>query len=410
MLLDDEEIGRVWNFRDISDQKRAEKEREKLQSQLLQSQKLEAVGILAGGVAHDFNNMLGAIIGYAELTLDRMDAANPFRKNLSKILDAARRSTDITRQLLTFARKQTISPVVFDLNGSVEAILKMIRRLIGENIDLAWLPGAGRFTVKMDPSQLDQIILNLCVNARDAIGGVGRITIETDAVTFNEADYAPDSGVSPGEYVLLLVSDTGCGMGKETLAHIFEPFFTTKGLGQGTGMGLAIIYGIVQQNKGVIKVYSEPGTGTIFKIYIPMHPSEAETKKLGKNKTLPLSRGETVLIVEDDSNFLEMTAMMLKGLGYSILSAQTPSEALRLAQADPSEIHLFITDVIMPEMNGRRLAEKLSMIRPKIKHLFMSGYTADVIAHQGVLDEGINFIQKPFMLKDLAVKIRGVLG
>ncbi|MDA8133239.1 MAG: transporter substrate-binding domain-containing protein [Desulfobacteraceae bacterium] len=410
MLLEGEEIGRVWDFRDISDQKRAEKEREKLQSQLLQSQKLEAVGILAGGVAHDFNNMLGAIIGYAELTLGRMDEANPFRKNLSKILDAARRSTDITRQLLAFARKQTISPVVFDLNGSVEAILKMIRRLIGENIDLAWLPGAGRFMVKMDPSQLDQIILNLCVNARDAIGGVGRVTIETDTVSFDEANWAPDSGVTPGEYVRLLVSDTGCGMDKETLAHIFEPFFTTKGLGQGTGMGLATIYGIIQQNKGFITVYSEPGTGTIFKIHIPMHTSGAETKKPKKDGILPLSRGETVLIVEDDSNFLEMTAMMLQGLGYSILSAQTPSEALRLAQENPSEIHLFITDVIMPEMNGRHLAEKLSMIRPKIKHLFMSGYTADVIAHQGVLDEGINFIQKPFMLKDLAVKIRGILG
>jgi len=410
MILEDEEIGRVWNFRDISDQKRAEKEREKLQSQLLQSQKLEAVGILAGGVAHDFNNMLGAIIGYAELTLDCMDAANPLQRNLSKILDAARRSTGITRQLLAFARKQTISPVVFDLNGSVEAILKMIRRLIGENIDLAWLPGVGRFMVKMDPSQLDQIILNLCVNARDAIGGVGRISIETDTVSFDEADCAFDSGISPGDYVLLLVSDTGCGMDKETLAHIFEPFFTTKGPGRGTGMGLATIYGIVQQNKGAIKVYSEPGTGTVFKIYIPMDTSGAEKENLKKNETFPLSRGETVLIVEDDSNFLEMTAMMLQNLGYSILSAQTPSEALCLARENPSEIHLFITDVIMPEMNGRQLAEQLSMIRPKIKHLFMSGYTADIIAHQGVLDEGINFIQKPFMLKDLAVKIRRILG
>jgi len=410
MILKEEEIGRVWDFRDISDHKRMEQEREKLQDQVLQSQKLEAVGILAGGVAHDFNNMLGAIIGYAELTLDRMDTANPFRKNLDKILDAARRSADITRQLLAFARKQTISPVVFNLNQSIEAILKMIRRLIGENIELAWLPGTGRFMIKMDPSQLDQIIVNLCVNARDAIAGVGRITIETDAVSFDEAYCSLHSGITPGDYARLSVGDNGCGMDKETLTHIFEPFFTTKGLGQGTGMGLATIYGIVRQNQGFITVYSEKETGTIFKVHIPMNTAEAEGTKMGKSEAAPLGKGESILIVEDDPMLLEMTAMMLQSLGYSVLSAATPGEALGLIRENPTEIHLFITDVVMPEMNGRELAERILEIRPTIKHLFMSGYTANVIAHQGVLDEGINFIQKPFMLKDLAVKIREILG
>lgn len=410
MILEGKEIGRVWDFRDISDHKRMEREREKLQGQVLQSQKLEAVGILAGGVAHDFNNMLGAIIGYAELTLDRMDAENPFRKNLGKILDAARRSADITRQLLAFARKQTISPVVFNLNQSIEAILKMIRRLIGENIDLAWLPGTGRFMVKMDPSQLDQIIVNLCVNARDAIAGVGRITIETDTVSFDEAYCSLHSEITPGDYARLSVGDNGCGMDKETLTHIFEPFFTTKGLGQGTGMGLATIYGIVRQNKGFITVYSEKETGTIFKVHIPMNTAEAEGTKVGKSEAAPLGKGESVLIVEDDPMLLEMTAMMLQSLGYSVLSAATPGEAMGLIRENSTEIHLFITDVVMPEMNGREMAERILEIRPTIKHLFMSGYTANVIAHQGVLDEGINFIQKPFMLQDLAAKIRKILG
>nr|NJM03889.1 response regulator [Desulfobacula sp.] len=300
--------------------------------------------------------------------------------------------------------------MVFNLNQSVEAILTMIRRLIGENIDLAWLPGTGPFMVRMDPSQLDQIMVNLCVNARDAIAGVGRVTIETDAVSFDETYCRLHTETTPGEYARLSVGDNGCGMDEETLAHIFEPFFTTKGLGQGTGMGLATIYGIVRQNKGFITVYSEKETGSVFKVHIPMNTTGAEGTKTEKSETVPSGKGESILIVEDDPMMLEMTAMMLQSLGYSVLSAATPGEAVDLVRGNPTKIHLFITDVVMPEMNGRELAERILEIRPTIKHLFMSGYTANVIAHQGVLDEGINFIQKPFILKDLAVKIREILG
>jgi two-component system, cell cycle sensor histidine kinase and response regulator CckA len=394
---------------DITERKRAEEEREKLQAQLLQSQKLEAVGILAGGVAHDFNNMLGAIIGYAELTMSGMDPKDPFRKNLHRILDAAQRSGNLTRQLLAFARKQNIEPVLFDLNKAIEAILKMIRRLIGENIELAWLPGAGSFNVKMDPSQFDQILLNLCVNARDAITDVGRITIETETVSLDDAYCQTNAEFLPGQYVLLAVSDNGSGMNKETLDHIFEPFFTTKETGKGTGMGLATVYGIVKQNQGLINVYSESGWGTTFRVYLPLSDIETVEGKVRTDEKIPLSRGETILIVEDESALLELSMMMLQNLGYEVLSAETPSEAIRILKENRSEISLFITDVVMPEMNGRDLAEQLRKIQPGIKHLFMSGYSADVIGHQGILDRGVDFIQKPFGLKDLAVKIRAVL-
>ncbi|MCF8119628.1 MAG: PocR ligand-binding domain-containing protein [Deltaproteobacteria bacterium] len=399
----------IQQARFISDRKRAEAEREKLQEQLLQSQKLEAVGTLAGGVAHDFNNMLGAITGYAELTLAEMDPADPSRRNLERILDAAQRSANLTRQLLAFARKQTIEPIAIDLNESVEATLKMIRRLIGENIELAWLPGPGQCTVKMDSSQLDQILVNLCVNAKDAIADVGRVTIETDTVSFDPSQVTSYGDMEPGEYVLLALSDDGCGMDKETLKHIFEPFFTTKGLGQGTGMGLATVYGIVKQNQGFINVYSEPGQGTTFRIYLPLNAGDAGETRPETDEAIPQSRGETILIVEDDPGILEMSTMLLKRLGYAVLSANTPGEALGIATEESAEIHLIITDVVMPEMNGRELVERLQTARPEMKSLFMSGYTADVIAPQGVLDRGLNFIQKPFSLRDIAAKIRMVL-
>ena len=400
----------IVSFFDITERRRAEEEREKLREQLHQSQKLEAVGILAGGVAHDFNNMLGAIMGYAEIAKHDMDSANPFRKNLDRILDAARRSANLTRQLLVFARKQTIEPVVFDVSRAVESILKMIGRIIGENIELIWQPGKGPSTVRMDPSQFDQILINLCVNARDAIADVGRITIETGTVFFDRAYCASHAGAVPGHYVLLSVSDNGCGMDKETLNHIFEPFFTTKVPGRGTGMGLATVYGIVKQNRGVISAESEPGKGSAFRIWIPLNRDKAATAEQEEVEDVPRSRGETILIAEDDPTLLEMGMAMLQNLGYSVISAAAPNEAIRIAKENKSEIDLLITDVIMPEMNGRELAERLQAIRPKMKHLFMSGYTADIIAHQGVLDEGLNFIQKPFSMKDMAVKVRQVLG
>ncbi len=311
--------------------------------------------------------------------------------------------------MLAFARKQTIIPVVLDLNQTVESMLKMLRRLIGEDIDLAWLPEAGLCPVKMDPVQVDQILANLCVNARDAIADVGKVTIETGNAVFDETYCADHAGFVAGEYVLLAVSDDGCGMDKETLDQIFEPFFTSKGVGQGTGLGLSTVYGIVKQNNGFINVYSEPGKGTTFRIYLPRYAGQAVDTQQEKAAEIPLSRGETVLVVEDEPALLTMDKMMLEKLGYRVLAAGTPGEAIRLAEEHAGEIHLLITDVVMPEMNGRDLAERLQSLYPGMKILFMSGYTADVIAHRGVLDEGVNFIQKPFSMKDLAVKVREAL-
>ncbi len=409
MVLNGQVIGRVWDFRDITQRKRAEAERAKLQEQLLQSGKLEAVGVLAGGVAHDFNNILSAIIGFAEITLSRMDSGDPNRRNLEKILDAALRSADLTKQLLAFARKQTIAPVVLDLNEAVAGVLSMIRRIIGENIELLWGPDAGPCPVRMDPSQIDQILLNLCVNAKDAIAGIGIITIETGTIDLKPPDVENRPDVAPGSYVTLSVSDTGCGMDAETLKHIFDPFFTTKGLGRGTGMGCATVYGIVKQNEGFIEVQSRPGEGALFRIYLPLHPAPIRKTVTDRLHAIPASRGETVLVIEDEPTILEMSAMMLRHLGYGILSASTPGEALQIAREHPADIHLILTDVVMPEMNGRDLVDRLKAIRPELKTLFMSGYTADVIADQGVLDAHVDFIHKPFSIKDLAAKIREVL-
>ncbi|MDY6903776.1 MAG: PAS domain-containing protein [Thermodesulfobacteriota bacterium] len=394
---------------DVTDQRIAEKEREKLKEQLLQAQKLEAVGTLAGGVAHDFNNMLGAIMGYAELSRDEAAITDDSRSNLESILDVARRSSDIVRQLLAFARKQTIEPVVFDLNESVENILKMIRRLIGENIELIWLPGNGELPVLMDPSQFDQIVVNLCVNAKDAIADVGRITIETGKGSFDDAYCAAHADFAQGDYAMLAISDNGCGMDHATMAHVFEPFFTTKGPGKGTGMGLATVYGIVRQHDGFVNVYSEPGDGTAFRIFIPLQRSEEVTKRAEPVKDMPGSRGETLLVVEDDSTLLHISIMMLQKLGYTVISAESPQAAIQIAENNTAEIHMVITDVIMPGMNGKELAARLQAMRPSMKCLFMSGYTADIIAHKGVLDKDRHFIQKPFALQDLAVKIRQVL-
>ncbi len=398
----------IWIARDITERKQVEAEREKLHGQLIQSQKMEAIGILAGGVAHDFNNMLSAIIGYSELTLGAMSPEDPLRRNLGRILDAAQRSAGLTRQLLAFARKQTVVPIVLDLNESVEGTLKMLRRLIGENIEFRWFPCPDSCIVRIDPTQIDQLLANLCVNAKDAIGDIGRIFIETARITLDAAYCQSHTGFLPGDYVMLAVSDDGCGMDKATVEHIFEPFFTTKGLGQGTGLGLATVYGIVKQNEGFISVYSEPGKGTTFKIYLPRYDSESVLPLPGNAEEIPFGEGETLLLVEDDATLLGMTAMMLEQLGYSVRPAATPGEAIRLAEAD-EEINMFITDVVMPEMNGRDLAERLRAIRPGLRHLFMSGYTSNVIADNGILDKGLNFIQKPFSLKDLAVKIRRVL-
>jgi len=395
--------------RDVTERKQIEAERNKLQAQLLQAQKLESVGRLAGGVAHDFNNMLNVIIGHTELALLQLDPRHPLENDLTEVLAAARRSTDITRQLLAFARQQAIAPEILDLNTAVEGLLKMLRRLIGEDIDLVWQPGANLCPVRMDPSQIDQILVNLCVNARDAIYDVGKLTIETRAVTIDE-DYCTDHAeFTPGEYVMLAVSDDGCGMERETLEKIFDPFFTTKEIGRGTGLGLATVYGIVKQNDGLVNVYSEPGSGTSFHIYLPGQSGAVADAQKPEDRATAKGHGETVLIVEDEMAILNLVKRILTGLDYRILDASTPDQALELAKAHAGQLHLLITDVVMPGMNGHALARQLRARHPGLKVLFMSGYTADAIAHRGVLDSGVHFIQKPFSRNDLAAKVRETL-
>jgi PAS domain S-box-containing protein len=395
---------------DITKSKQAEAEKEKLLVQLAQAQKMESVGRLAGGVAHDFNNMLGVILGQTEMALEDEDPATPLYASLQTIQQAAKRSADLTHQLLAFSRKQTVAPKVLDLNETISSMLKMLLRLIGEDIDLAWKPGQELWLIKMDPAQIDQILANLCVNARDAIAGVGKITIETNNVTFDKAYCARHAGFIEGDFVLLAVSDDGCGMNSDTLSHLFEPFFTTKEMGKGTGLGLASIYGAVKQNNGFINVYSEPGHGTRFTIYIPRFTDEL-VQETEKRKPQAETRGsETILLVEDEPSILKMATIMLERLGYTVIAAPTPNEAIRLAGEYSSRIDLLMTDVVMPRMNGRDLAKSILSIYPNIRLLFMSGYTANVIAHHSVLEEDVHFIQKPFSMNDLAVKIREALG
>jgi PAS domain S-box-containing protein len=396
-------------WRDITERKRAEEEKERLRSQLMQAHKMESVGRLAGGVAHDFNNILQTILGYAEMALLKVGPEHPLHPILQEILKAGRRSADLTRQLLAFARKQVVNPRVLDLNDIIPGMLTMLQRLIGEQIDLAWLPGHQLWNLRMDPSQVDQILANLVVNARDAIDGPGRITIETCNRVVDKEYCTDPMECVPGEYVALTVSDTGCGIGLENMTNIFEPFFTTKGLGQGTGLGLATVYGIVKQNEGFITVRSEPAKGATFTIHLPRvaqavseGPVEKEDRSLRKGS-------ETILLVEDHHEVLKLCCELLQGLGYKVLSARTPGEAIRLAGEYSGAIDLLITDVIMPGMNGKELAGRLVSMRLSLRCLFMSGYMGDVIANHGVLEQGVLFIQKPFTMKALAEKVREAL-
>jgi nitrogen-specific signal transduction histidine kinase/CheY-like chemotaxis protein len=381
----------------------------KIEAQLQQAQKLESVGRLAGGVAHDYNNALSVIIGFAELALDEVAPDSPLRANLDEILKAALSATDITRQLLAFARKQKIDPKILDLNANVENMLKMLRRLIGEDIDLCWVPGTDLWPILIDPSQVNQVLANLCVNARDAITGVGKITIETKNTSIDQAYCADHAGFSPGDYIHLTVSDNGCGMGREILENIFEPFFTTKGADKGTGLGLPTVYGIVKQNNGFINVYSEPGYGTTINIYLPRHEGRIVDVQDAKPEIMPISQGETVLLVEDDQPILKLAREILHKLGYQVLAADKPTKAMRLAEEYAGRIHLLVTDVIMPEMDGHELAEKLAALYPGIKYMFMSGYTADIITHRGILGDGVRLLHKPFSKTDLATTVRKTL-
>lgn len=395
--------------RDITEQLRLEEEKEHLQNQLIQAQKMEAVGRLAGGVAHDFNNMLQTILGYADLASHEVKEDGLLQECLQEIKKAGTRSADLTRQLLAFARRQTVSPKVLDLNDTVVSMLKMLQRLIGEDIDLAWMPGNSLWPVKIDPSQVNQILANLAVNARDAIMGVGKLTIETSNLTLTPAECTDHADTRPGDYVCLSVSDNGQGMDKETLAHIFEPFFTTKEVGKGTGLGLSTIYGIVRQNDGFIHVSSEPGMGTTFQIFFPRFSSGTVETTSAPTEGIPPRGNETILIVEDEDTVLLLAKRFLENLGYTLLIARTPSEAIDVAAHFPGEIHLLISDVVMPEMNGKELASLLTSGRPSLKTMFISGYTADVIANRGILDEGLLFVQKPFSAYTLGVAVHNAL-
>ena len=394
----------------ITKRKQAEEENIKLENQLQQAQKMEAIGQLAGGVAHDFNNMLGVILGHTEMAMEAMGPSQPLFADLQEIRKAAQRSAAITRQLLAFARKQTVVLKILNLNETIEGMLNMLRRLIGENINLVWMPGTGLWPVKIDPSQVDQILANLCINARSAITGVGKITVATENSTLDEDYSASHMPTLPGEYLRLTVSDSGCGMDTLTLAHIFEPFFTTKEIGEGTGLGLATVFGVVKQNNGIISVDSEPGKGATFTIYLPRHLGEGGPAPVIHVEKPTRIGKETLLLVEDEPAILKMTTTMLQLLGYRVLAAKTPGEAERLARDFTGTIDMLITDVIMPEMDGRTLAARLLAIKPRLKGLFMSGYTAKIISQHGVLDQGVYFIEKPFTKKELAAKIGEVLG
>ncbi len=395
---------------DITERKQAEKEQEKLQAQLNQAQKMESVGRLAGGVAHDINNMLTIINGYAEMMAEVLPSSDPMYDSVQEIQDAGKRSAVMVRKLLAFARKQTIAPVSMNLNDSVSGMLKMLHLLIGENIDLLWKPCQNAWLIKMDFSQIEQILSNIVVNCCDAITGNGKIVIETENIEFDKQYCADHVGFVPGQYVMLAVSDNGCGMDKHVLDNLFEPFFTTKEVGKGTGLGMPTVYGIVKQNNGFINVYSEPGQGTTVRIYFPRLLEEADIEEQGKKKDILLKgRGETILVLEDETVVLNLTRIMLGRLGYNVITSNSPSEALELAKAHDGKIDLLLTDVVMPEMNGREFADQLNGLFPETKVLFMSGHMANVIAHHTVLDERVNFIEKPFSINRLAAKVREVL-
>ncbi|MBW2093234.1 MAG: response regulator, partial [Deltaproteobacteria bacterium] len=410
----------------------AEREKKKLEEQLQQAQKLESIGRLAGGVAHDFNNMLSVILGYGEIVHQELHPGDPLRKDMEAILKAARSSADLTRQLLAFSRKQTLQPEVLDLNEVVRSIEKMLRRLIGEDIALELSLSKDLSHVKVDPGQIEQVIMNLAVNARDAMPTGGKLLIETSEVELDEAYAQNHADVTPGKYVMLAMTDTGCGMDKEVLLQIFDPFFTTKEKGKGTGLGLSTVYGIVKQSGGNIWVYSEPGQGATFKIYLPVTGDQAETLAEEVARAtfkiyLPVTGdqaetlaeevareesaggGEHILVVEDEESLRKLLKAMLSRSGYKVTLAANGGEALLLVEEKGLKPDLVITDVVMPGMSGRELVDRLQRKQPDLMALYMSGYTDNAIIHHGALDPGTPFIQKPFTIHDIAEKVRAVL-
>ena len=400
--VDGEVIGVSTVGRDVTESRQ-------LEGMFRQAQRMDAVGQLAGGIAHDFNNLLAVILGYTELLLDNLSADDSKRRDVDEIQRAAERAALLTRQLLAFSRKQVLQPRVLDVNAVVAGAENLLQRLIGENIELRVIlkPALGR--VKADAGQLEQIVMNLAVNSRDAMPAGGKLTIETSNVTLDEPYTSEHACTSQGPHVMLAVTDTGCGMDEETKRHIFDPFFTTKGPGKGTGLGLATVYGIVKQSGGSVRVNTEPGVGTTFNVYFPCVDAAVEVPLLIGDAEA--DRGsKTILIVEDDAALLQVTHRALRELGYSTLPASNPAQALQISERHSGPIHLMVTDVILPGMSGGQLASHLSLIRPEMKVLYISGYTDDTIVHHGVLNAGLAFLQKPFSPKTLARKVTEVLA
>ena len=394
---------------DVTERRRIEKELRQSQEQLLQSQKLESVGQLAGGVAHDFNNLLTVITGQSDLMLRRLGESDPMRRRAEEIKKAAERAAGLTRQLLAFSRKQVLQPKVLDLTETVAGMDKLLRRLIGEDVHLVTVLAPDLGKVRADPSQIEQVLMNLAVNARDAMPEGGKLTIETQNTYLDETYARQHLSVVPGPYVMLAVSDTGSGMDAETQAHMFEPFFTTKEVGKGTGLGLSTVYGIVKQSGGNIYVYSEVGQGATFKVYLPLASETAEAGEQSPAESARERRTETILLVEDEESVRLLLVETLEAEGYTVLAASGGEEALRVCELHGGPIHLLLTDVVMPEMSGRQLVERLSEKCAGVRVLYMSGYTDNAIVRHGVLEPGVSFLQKPFTPAAVISKVREVL-
>lgn len=391
------------------ERKQAEEALRRTEEQLRQSQKLEAIGRLAGGIAHDFNNHLNVVLGYSELMMERLGPADASRKNIAMIREAALRAASLTRQLLAFSRKQVLEPRVLDMNAAVFDLNKMLRPLIEEDIELVALLDPMLGKVKADPAQIDQVIMNLAVNARDAMPDGGKLTIETKNIELDEGYADRHVAIQPGPYVMLAVTDTGIGMDKETQAHIFEPFFTTKEKDKGTGLGLAMVYGIVKQSSGYIWVYSEVGRGAIFRIYLPRLDVAVQATKAEKVQPSALTGSETILVAEDEDMLRELAHEFLASAGYMVLEAGNGEQAIEISELHQGPIHLLMTDAVMPRMSGRELAQHMQGQRPGIKVLYVSGYTDDAVFRNGLLEPGTAFLQKPFTRETLLLKLREML-